>query len=371
VHDLQLTPSNFTKFYRGGITLWSHPEITAVNDGCRLPSGGRYVVPVMRTDRSGANHAFAAWLQSVVPAEWEIGDSSSLEIDDAKVFGETGDDRVGLFIDVGMPEQSGPLPDRANNVRAGRIGFIDQTTASARNLPMVRVPNGAGEFVVPSEEGVHRALLESTRTPDGVWEPDYASTTPGMYPHYLVTYAMVPTELSESLPGEEADVLRTFLEFALSDEGQQLAQDEGFYAMPAAMLSEARAALGQLPSSEEPVPPPAVDPLVPGDGVASATPDGGGDSGGLFDALSDAADDMDGGVDVATDEIVAENAPDEAAEGDDERPSLLAALMGPAATVPGLLALLGVGLGALAIGGTLKLLDRRRSATVAVGAGVA
>lgn len=397
VRNLDLTPQTLALIYTGQIASWNNPAITADMGGCKFSNtnaGSAYPVPGFRTDRSGANWWFNSWLAARAPTEWAPvlaisgGIDVNLGINDSKVIGETGAERLADFVELGRPGQSGGDNDRLNAPIAGRFGFYDRSLARARGTQLMRLPNAAGEMVSPSDTAILEGFEAAARGADGTWVPDFTTPTPGAYPLPLVTYALVPTTISGSFTPDKGKVLRGLLTWAVSDEGQTLAEELGYVRLPDELQTAALEEIAKIPTEEPPptttttttvvesttttAPAPTFgDELAGGFGTtplgdpggfgttsfdSSSTSSGGfssssasssGAAGGFVDAGTPSAD---SGGDVAADAA--------ATEPDADEQDLVAFVVGTGGRVPTVTLMLLLGLGALAAGPALRMRAR-------------
>lgn len=258
VDDLALDPATLALTYTGQIASWNSPTITGNMGGCKFSNtnaGSAYPVPGFRTDRSGANWWFNSWLAVQAPTEWQPvldisgGIDVNLGINDSKVIGETGADKLSEFVELGRPGQSGGDNDRLNAPVAGRFAFYDRSLAEHLGTKTMRVRNAAGEMVAPTDDAILAGFEAANRGEDGVWRPDFTTPTPGAYPLPVVTYALVPTALSETFTPEKGQVLRDLLTYLVSDQGQGVATDLGYVELPDELHDAALAEIAKIPVS--------------------------------------------------------------------------------------------------------------------------
>ncbi len=65
---LRLSGETIAKIFTGHITNWDDPEITADNNGFKLPS--TKIVPVVRSDGSGTTAQLTTWMDNQYPSLW-------------------------------------------------------------------------------------------------------------------------------------------------------------------------------------------------------------------------------------------------------------------------------------------------------------
>ncbi|WP_322752196.1 phosphate ABC transporter substrate-binding protein PstS [Frankia sp. Cas3] len=211
VKDLQLSASTLAKIYSAAITKWNDPAIAADNPGVTLPSSP--IVPVHRSDGSGTTDNFTKFLDGAAKSDWTFGSGSDWKAPSGQ--GSKGSDGVTSTV----------------KSTAGAIGYVELSFAENANLSTAKIKNGAGEYVAVSTEatskGVSTAKVASGN--DLKLTFDYAATTPGAYPIYLVTYEITCTK---GLAASQATLVKSFLTYTSSTGGQAAIADLGYAPLP-------------------------------------------------------------------------------------------------------------------------------------------
>lgn len=220
VDNLQLSGKTIAQIFDGKITKWNDPAIKADNPGASLP--GDNIVPVHRSDESGTTKNFTDYLAQAGEGGWPH------EAD--KVWptksGEGANGTSGLVQAV----QGGK----------GTIGYADLSQAGDLSIAKVKVGDN---YVAPSAEGA-AAALESSPLAKGrpassmAVEIDRKTTAQGAYPVMLVSYLIAcPTYDSKA----QADLVKGFLTYVVSDQGQKEAADNaGSAPLPASLATKAQ-----------------------------------------------------------------------------------------------------------------------------------
>ena len=138
-----------SKIFTGKITSWDDPEITADNNGFKLPA--TKIVPVVRSDGSGTTAQFTAWMDNQYPSLWRPfcqcqGLTSYYPIKDGFV---AKDGSVGV---------AGHISASYGN---GTIGYVEYSYALNDNYPVAKVLNKAGYYVQPTAYNVAVALTKA------------------------------------------------------------------------------------------------------------------------------------------------------------------------------------------------------------------
>lgn len=189
VRNLRLSGETLAKIFTGRITNWNDPQITADNNGRRLPS--LPIIPVSHAEGSGSSAQFTAYLDSVYPQIWRAytGKPGETEYFPPSRNGiqQTGSDGVINFI-----------TSKAAN---GAIGYDEYSYALAKNYPVVKVKNAAGYYTLPTQFNVAVALTKAeinqdTTSPDYLLQKldqVYRYTDPRTYPLSSYSYMIIPT----------------------------------------------------------------------------------------------------------------------------------------------------------------------------------
>ncbi len=227
VTELNLAPETIAKIFRGEITSWDDAAIAADNPDADLPALA--ITPVHRADGSGTTKNFTDFLNKAAGGVWtdEAADDWPLQ------GGESGTGTSGLIQSVQAAQ--------------GTIGYADESAVPAE-LGQVAVKVG-DEFVAPSAEAAAAALAASPRDEergehDIVVKVDRTTTEAGAYPLILVSYAVACLDYDSA---DEAALVREFLGYVVSDEGQAAAQQAaGSAPLPSDLAADAQAAVAAI-----------------------------------------------------------------------------------------------------------------------------
>ncbi len=206
IDTLNLSGETIAQIFNGTIATWDDPAIAEDNPDADLPATD--ITTVHRSDDSGTTENFTKYLEAAGNGAWTEEPDGLWP---NGLGGEGADGTSGLVGAVGDID--------------GGIGYADASAAG--DLGQVAVGVGE-EFNQPSAEGAAQVVASSPPA-EGVAETDMAvdlardTTESGAYPVLLVSY-LVACETYES--AEEADLVKAFLTYVLSDEGQQAAADE-------------------------------------------------------------------------------------------------------------------------------------------------
>ena len=204
VDNLQLGPDTLAKIFAGKIKKWNDPAIAATNDGVDLPDEA--VVPVHRSDDSGTTENFTDYLHKAAGDIWTDEADGNWPLSS----GESAKGTQGVVQAISAGE--------------GYIGYTDASQAGDLSVATVKVGDS---FVGPTAEAAAKIVDESDPVP-GRGEDDFAidikrdTDAEGTYPIVLASYALACTTYSDQ---ETADLVKAYLTYISSSEGQQAAAD--------------------------------------------------------------------------------------------------------------------------------------------------
>lgn len=145
VSGLRLDGDVLARIYRGQITTWNDPAISALNPGVSLP--GIRVVPVRRSEPSGDTFLFTQFLTNAVTS-WRTAPGYGATIDWPRVPGE-----LTATGNSGMVSTCGTTPGCV-----AYIGVSLERVATAAGLGEAALENRAGSFVQPTHDSVSATL---------------------------------------------------------------------------------------------------------------------------------------------------------------------------------------------------------------------
>ena len=205
VDSLNMDAETIAKIFKGEITNWNDEAIASQNEGVELPDLA--ITAVHRSDESGTTENFAEYLYSVVPETWDA--------EPDKVFPYGGGE--------GAQQTSGVVDAVTNN--NGTIGYADASRAGELGTVALKVGEEYVEFSAEAAAAVvETATIEEGRQPgDLAFEIDRTTTESGVYPLVLVSYAVACSSYEDA---EKGALVQAYLEYVISEEGQQVAAEE-------------------------------------------------------------------------------------------------------------------------------------------------
>jgi phosphate transport system substrate-binding protein len=218
VDSLNLSAKTISAIFDGKITKWNDPAIKADNPDAKLP--GTAITPVHRSDESGTTKNFTDYLSQAGEGAWTYPADKVWPIQS----GEAANGTSGVIAAI--------------KAGAGSVGYADESQVGDLSVASIKVGDA---FVAPSAEGAAKALevspLDDTRTEgDLAVKVDRTTTEAGAYPLMLTSYLIAcPT-----YDGDKADLVKGFLKYVVSTDGQQEAADNaGSAPLPSTLQQKA------------------------------------------------------------------------------------------------------------------------------------
>jgi phosphate transport system substrate-binding protein len=212
VDNLQLKPATLAKIFSGSVTKWNDPAIAADNPGAKLPASA--IQPVHRSDSSGTTDNFTDFLSKTAETDWTFGKAKEWKAPGGT--GAKGSDGVASAV----------------KQADGAIAYVELSFAENAGLNKAKIGNGAGEFDELTPEAAGRTIAGAKVTGTGndlKLSIDYNTKEPGAYPIVLVTYEIVA---SKGLPADKSALVKSFLTYTSSSEGQATLADLGYAPLP-------------------------------------------------------------------------------------------------------------------------------------------
>lgn len=204
VDELNLTPEVIAGIFADDIKKWNDPAIAETNPDVDLPDAN--ITAVHRSDESGTTGNFTHYLSVVAGDAWTHGEIEEWPI-------KAGEGANGT---------SGVVSAVTNG--SNTIGYADASQAGELGTANVQVGE---DFVGPTADAAAKILEVSPRVEGRAdssltFDLDYETDEAGTYPIVLTSYLMACPTYAD---GETADLVKGYLSYILSDEGQQEAAD--------------------------------------------------------------------------------------------------------------------------------------------------
>jgi phosphate transport system substrate-binding protein len=216
IDTLNMSPETIASIFAGEITAWDDEAIAGDNPDADLPSTD--ITVVHRSDDSGTTENFQEYLNTVVPDVWTY-------------------EPEGIWPIEGQESAQGT----SGVVSAAQAGDGTITYADASQIDdLGTVAVGVGdEFVEYSPEAAAAVVEGSPRvegTGDHVFAYDLKRDIAGTYPIVLVSYHLACATYEDQA---QADLVKGFYTYILSDDGQKAAADSaGSAPLPASLIEQ-------------------------------------------------------------------------------------------------------------------------------------
>jgi phosphate transport system substrate-binding protein len=200
---LKLNGKVLAAMYRGDIKTWNDPQISELNPGVNLPDTP--VVPLHRSDGSGATFLFAQYLSKQDPDGWGKSPGFGTTVAFPPVPGARAEEGNG-----GMVTGCAATPGCVAYIG---ISFLDQT--QQKGLGEAQLGNASGEFLLPDAKSItaEAAGFASQTPPDQAISLINGPAADG-YPIVSYEYAIV---YSHQKDAAVAQTLQAFLHWAITD----------------------------------------------------------------------------------------------------------------------------------------------------------
>lgn len=226
VTELNLSAATIAGIFDNKITSWDAPEIAAENPDVTLPATA--ITPVHRSDESGTTKNFTDYLAKASGGAWSYEADGNWPVEG----GESAQGTSGVIQTV----QGGD----------GTISYADNSAVGTLGVASIQVGE---EWVAPSEEGAAAAVDASPRDDereehDIVVKIDRETTEAGAYPLILISYGIACLTYDTA---EQADLVKGFLTYVVSPEGQSAAEEAaGSAPLSDALRTDVQAAIDAI-----------------------------------------------------------------------------------------------------------------------------
>lgn len=226
VDELNLSPETLGAIFAGDVTKWDDKAIAAENPDVELPSTP--ITAVHRSDESGTTANFTDYLDQASGGTWSHGVVETWPMNS----GEAAEGTSGVVSAV----KNGK----------GTIGYADASQAGDLGVAKIEVGK---EFVEYTPEAA-AAALDASQPVAGRGEAsmaldiDRTTAEQGVYPIVLVSYGIACSQYDSE---EEAELVREYLGYVVSSEGQQAAAKQaGSAPLSDTMASDAAAIIENI-----------------------------------------------------------------------------------------------------------------------------
>ena len=233
VDSLSLSGDVVADIFAGKINKWNDPRITELNPNYTLPNEN--IMPVFRSDGSGTTFVFTDYLCKV-SENW------------AKTYGKG----KSVNFPYGQAAKGNPGVAGIVSQTKNAIGYIGSEYAFAQHIPFASIINGNGESIRPTSASISAAA--SGTIPEDTRTMITNSAAPGAYPISCFTWLVVYKEQNYSRRSKEQAVATlNFLEYILSSEAQNVAEEVHYAPLPQKVIELSKENLKQITFDGNPI----------------------------------------------------------------------------------------------------------------------
>jgi phosphate transport system substrate-binding protein len=221
--ELQLDAKTLADIFLGNITKWDDAALKKLNPKAALPS--QAIVVVHRADGSGTTSVFTDYLAKVSP-DWKAKVGAGTAVKWPVGLGGKGNEGV-----TGLLKQT-----------PGSIGYLEMTYAETNHLPVTKLQNKSGEFVLPSTKSVTLAAKSAQKNIPADFRVSITDAPgKGVYPISSFTYLL----FYRKMEAKKGQTLIKFMEWALGA-GQKMAEPLSYAPLPSDLVVKVKKALTQI-----------------------------------------------------------------------------------------------------------------------------
>ncbi len=250
VKNIRLKPATIAKIFSNQINNWNDPAITADNNGRALPS--LTIVPIVRSDGSGATAQFTRYLSKVTPSIWSgyysPGTQTSYWPAKGPQISQNGSDQVMNYL--------------TSSAANGGIAYDEYSYALQKNYPVIKLENQAGFYTSPTQYNVAVALTKAHIDTTDVNDPTkyltqnlddvYTDSDPRAYAMSSYSYMVIPTGTNDQdsrLSTAKRQTIGDFLFYSLC-EGQREMGPLGYSPLPINLVQSGFDQVGKLKTAD-------------------------------------------------------------------------------------------------------------------------
>jgi phosphate ABC transporter phosphate-binding protein len=256
ITNLRLSGAAIAGIFTGVITKWNDPIIARDNPGLTLPA--IQVVPVVRSDGSGATAEFTQWMLATQPSYWtrycanpKINRTPCTQTSAYPVL--PGSSMVGQSGDLGV---SGYV---AQQQADGAIGYVEYSYAKETGFPVAKVLNAAGYYTEPTAGHVAVSLLKAQINMDKSsplyltqdLSQVYTDPDPRTYELSSYSYLILPTSTTAPMTTAKGYTLGAFGAYLMC-QGQVPLDALGYSSLPINLVEAGFQQLQKIPGNQVP-----------------------------------------------------------------------------------------------------------------------
>jgi phosphate ABC transporter phosphate-binding protein len=256
VTNLRLSGATIAGIFTGTITSWNARQIAADNPGLTLPA--IRIVPVVRSDGSGATAQFTQWMLATQPSAWQAycavvkrnpctQTSAYPVLPNSAMIAQTGDLGVSGYVSQAQA--------------VGAIGYVEYSYAIETGFPVAKVLNSAGYYTEPTAGHVAVSLLKARINMDSAdlsvyltedLSQVYTNPDPRTYELSSYSYIILPVDgFHNIITPQKGQTLGDFGKYVLC-QGQNQVDALGYSALPINLVQAGFQQLRRIPGANVP-----------------------------------------------------------------------------------------------------------------------
>ncbi|MFC4037460.1 phosphate ABC transporter substrate-binding protein PstS [Dactylosporangium siamense] len=217
VRNIRMSGETLAKIFFGQITNWNDAQISADNNGRKLPS--LPIIVVAHSEGSGSTAQFTSYLANQYPSLWRAYNGSPEFTEYFPPLPATGTRGNKVYAVNGSDGVINTVTAGSSN---GAIGYDEYSYALGAGYPVVKLENKAGYFTSPSEYNVAVALTAAELNMDPK-DPNtyllqkldkvYINPDRRTYPMSSYSYMLLPIGDSKKDPRINSEKRQTLVDF--------------------------------------------------------------------------------------------------------------------------------------------------------------
>ena len=213
---LNLTACALAKIFKRTITTWDDAEIVAENPNLSVPTSNQPITIIHREDGSSSTSGITSYLYKACPAVWTGGEK------------KTPDD-FGVDATYALRQEGSGNVKNAIAAYQYSIGYIDAGHGHELGFQEISLTNRNGQKLTSKEADIPKAATAYGTLPDidGDWSEVSLINLEGedVWPITAISYIYAKTTLT----GAVGELVKSFVLYCLSDEGQAMLPDFLFF----------------------------------------------------------------------------------------------------------------------------------------------
>ena len=248
VRNLRLSGETLTKIFTYKITNWDDPQITADNNGRKLPS--LRIIPVVHSEGSGSTAQFTQYMATEYTSLWKAFTGKPVFTEyyppptGGKGIAQSGSDGVMNYV--------------ASSGANGAIGYDEYSYPLAKNFPVAKLLNRAGYYTLPDQYNVAVALTHAQidmnpRSPTYLLQTltnVYTASEKPAYPMSSYSYFLIPTAADDTrMTTAKRQTLVDYLYYSVC-QGQKEIGPIGYSPLPINLVNASFAQTNKLKAAD-------------------------------------------------------------------------------------------------------------------------